>query len=153
MFMQKHTHKHTHTHLPSICEIAALQLIPLSPGYNYDHLRELIYVCGGWRRTLAIVLSRLYDHAQDHAWQILFVWLINNVRYLCAVVQKTQYKSPFYYISSICGVTILGAVHKVRHARGEEGSEKGWQFVTGEGGKEHVTSHLYFFIIHMKHEI
>jgi len=26
-----------------------------------------------------------------------------------------------------------GAVHKVRHARGGRGSEKVWQFVTGEG--------------------
>jgi len=45
--------------LPSICEIAALQLIPPCPGYNCDHLRGLIYMCGGWRRTLVIVLSRL----------------------------------------------------------------------------------------------
>src|SRR6218665_3658121 len=33
--------------LPSICEIAALQLIPPRPGYDCDHLRGLIYVCGG----------------------------------------------------------------------------------------------------------
>src|SRR6218665_2377245 len=33
--------------LPSICEIAALQLIPPRSGYNCDHLRGLIYVCGG----------------------------------------------------------------------------------------------------------
>src|SRR6218665_1060023 len=33
--------------LPSICKIAALQLIPPRPGYDCDHLRGLIYVCGG----------------------------------------------------------------------------------------------------------
>src|SRR6218665_276112 len=33
--------------LPSICEIAALQLIPPRPGYDCDQLSELIYVCGG----------------------------------------------------------------------------------------------------------
>ena len=31
----------------SICEIAELQLIPPRPGYDYDHLSRLIYVCGG----------------------------------------------------------------------------------------------------------
>src|SRR6218665_547156 len=33
--------------LPSICENAALQLIPPRPGYDCDHLSGLIYVCGG----------------------------------------------------------------------------------------------------------
>src|SRR6218665_2400233 len=33
--------------LPSIYEIAALQLIPPRPGYDCDHLSGLIYVCGG----------------------------------------------------------------------------------------------------------
>src|SRR6218665_1494615 len=33
--------------LPSICEIAALQLIPPPPGYDCDHLSGLIHVCGG----------------------------------------------------------------------------------------------------------
>ena len=33
--------------LPSICEIAALQLIPPRPGCGFDHLSGLIYVCGG----------------------------------------------------------------------------------------------------------
>src|SRR6218665_2939376 len=33
--------------LPSICEIAALQLIPPRPGYDCNHLSGLIYVCGG----------------------------------------------------------------------------------------------------------
>src|SRR6218665_1828531 len=33
--------------LPSICEIAALQLIPPRPGYSCDHLRGLIYVYEG----------------------------------------------------------------------------------------------------------
>src|SRR6218665_381412 len=33
--------------LQSICEIAALQLIPPRPGYGCDHLSGLIYVCGG----------------------------------------------------------------------------------------------------------
>src|SRR6218665_604266 len=33
--------------LQSICEIAALQLIPPRPGYDCDHLSGLIYVCGG----------------------------------------------------------------------------------------------------------
>ena len=41
-----------------------------------------------------------------------------------------------------------GAVHKVRHALG--GSPRRcdslWQ---GEGGKEHVTSHLYIFLSHI----
>jgi len=32
--------------------------------------------------------------------------------------------------------------------------EKVWQFATGEGVQEHVTSHLFkFFVIHMKREI
>ena len=45
----------------------------------------------------------------------------------------------------------LGAVHKVRNARGECGSEV-WQFVTG--GARSMRRHAYkFFIIHMKHEI
>src|SRR6218665_246615 len=33
--------------LQSICEIAALQLIPPHPGSDCDHLSGLIYVCGG----------------------------------------------------------------------------------------------------------
>src|SRR6218665_3641655 len=33
--------------LQSICEIAALQLIPPRPVYDCDHLSGLIYVCGG----------------------------------------------------------------------------------------------------------
>src|SRR6218665_381133 len=33
--------------LPSIYEIAALQLIPQRPGCGCDHLSGLIYVCGG----------------------------------------------------------------------------------------------------------
>src|SRR6218665_1898642 len=33
--------------LLSICEIAALQLIPPRPGCDCDHLSGLIYVCGG----------------------------------------------------------------------------------------------------------
>ena len=40
---------------------------------------------------------------------------------------------------------LYGAVHKVCHAPGGRGSEKVWQFVTGEGGKDHVTSHFQFF--------
>ena len=36
----------------------------------------------------------------------------------------------------------IGAVHKVRHARGGEDPEIVWQFVTGGGGQEHVTSRL-----------
>ena len=46
----------------------------------------------------------------------------------------------------------LGAVHKVRHARGERGSKKVQQFVKGEGVQEHVTSH-FKKIVHMKSKI
>src|SRR6218665_2953155 len=45
--------------LQSICEIAALQLIPPRPGCDCDHLSGLIYVCGECGRTSAIVRSRL----------------------------------------------------------------------------------------------
>ena len=46
----------------------------------------------------------------------------------------------------IARLSFLGAVHKVRHARGGRGSEDVWRFVTGGGGQEHVTSRLYKFL-------
>src|SRR6218665_3976830 len=45
--------------LQSICEIAVLQLIPPRPSFDCDHLSGLIYLCGGYGRTSAIVRSRL----------------------------------------------------------------------------------------------
>jgi len=47
----------------------------------------------------------------------------------------------------------LGAVHKVHHARGDRGSEKVWQFVTGGVVQEHVTSTFKKKFIHMKPKI
>src|SRR6218665_1598388 len=75
--------------LPSICEIAALQLIPQRPGYDCDHLSGLIYVCGG--RTSAIVRSLLPVLDVGTVSRLLFVLL----------TQWTHLKPSLKLISSL----------------------------------------------------
>ena len=65
---------------------------------------------------------------------------------LCNIVVNQSNQSRLLQPFDEFMVVLQGAVHKVRHARGGRGSEKVWQFVTGGGGKEHVTSRLYKFL-------
>ena len=51
--------------LPSICEIAALQLIPPCPGYNCDHLR------GRVRRMRTHFGDRAFSAASPRCWNSL----------------------------------------------------------------------------------
>src|SRR6218665_1772610 len=81
----------------------------------------------------------------------LFVPRIALAQHQAFAVESLYLERP----SSSPRLLSIGAVHKVRHARGGWRGSEVRQFVTGgRGGKQHVTSHLYiFFIIHMKHEI
>ena len=62
----------------------AFGLISPRPGYGYHHWRGLMSMCGGWGRTLEIVLSlpRAFDAGTVSL--LLFVWL-THLKLTCSL--------------------------------------------------------------------